>query len=97
LICASLSAFLDALTLVAIAIAVCFNFYAIYYRVESGSGNEKELEEFRGFLRNLIIHGTVGTIMGGATTLVGEPQRCTHARGDCDCRLLQFLRHLLPG
>jgi len=74
LICASLSAFLDALTLVAIAIAVCFNFYAIYYRVESGSGNEKELEEFRGFLRNLIIHGTVGTIMGGATTLVGEPQ-----------------------
>jgi len=73
-ICASLSAFLDALTLVAIAIAVCFNFYAIYHRVESASGNKEEMEEFRGFLRNLIIHGTVGTIMGGATTLVGEPQ-----------------------
>ncbi|MCL2305701.1 MAG: hypothetical protein FWC43_10185 [Planctomycetaceae bacterium] len=73
-ICASLSAFLDALTLVAIAIAVCFNFYAIYHRVESHSGNEEELEEFRGFLRNLIMHGTVGTIVGGAMTLVGEPQ-----------------------
>jgi NhaB family Na+:H+ antiporter len=72
-ICASLSAFLDALTLVAIAIAVCFNFYAIYYRVESHSGNEKDMEEFRGFLRNLIIHGTVGTIIGGTMTIVGEP------------------------
>jgi len=73
-ICAFLSAFLDALTLVAIAIAVCFNFYAIYYRVEGHSDNEEELEEFRGFLRNLIMHGTVGTIIGGAMTLVGEPQ-----------------------
>jgi len=74
LICASLSAFLDALTLVAIAIAVCFNFYAIYHRVESHRGNEEEMEEFRGFLRNLIMHGTVGTIIGGTMTLVGEPQ-----------------------
>jgi NhaB family Na+:H+ antiporter len=73
LICASLSAFLDALTLVAIAIAVCFNFYAIYYRVESHSGNKKEMDEFCGFLRNLIIHGTVGTIIGGTMTIVGEP------------------------
>ena len=74
LICASLSAFLDALTLVSIAIAVCFNFYAIYHRVEGHSDNEAEKEEFRGFLRNLIMHGTVGTIMGGAMTMVGEPQ-----------------------
>jgi len=74
LICASLSAFLDALTLVAVAIAVCFNFYAIYYRVASNSDNDEELEEFRGFLRNLIIHGTVGTIIGGTMTEVGEPQ-----------------------
>ena len=73
LICASLSAFLDALTLVAIAIAVCFNFYAIYHRVEGNRGNEKEMEEFRGCLRNFIIHGTVGTIIGGTMTIVGEP------------------------
>ena len=73
-ICAALSAFLDALTLVAIAIAVCFNFFAIYRRVETHSSNEAELEELRGFLRNLIIHGTVGTIIGGTMTEVGEPQ-----------------------
>ena len=74
LICASLSAFLDALTLVAIAIAVCFNFYAIYHRVAGHGGNEEEVEEFRGFLRNIITHGTVGTIIGGTMTMVGEPQ-----------------------
>ena len=74
LICASLSAFLDALTLVAIAIAVCFNFYAIYHRVENIKGDTEEFEEFRGFLRNLIIHGAVGTTIGGTMTIVGEPQ-----------------------
>ncbi len=74
LICASLSAFLDALTLVSIAIAVGFNFYAIYHRVEAHTNHDKEMDEFRGFLRNLIMHGTVGTIIGGAMTLVGEPQ-----------------------
>ncbi|MDR0454319.1 MAG: sodium/proton antiporter [Deferribacteraceae bacterium] len=74
-ICASLSAFLDALTLVAISIAVCFNFYAIYHRVLSNSKeNEEEFEEFRGFLRNIIMHGVVGTIIGGTMTIVGEPQ-----------------------
>lgn len=32
------------------------------------------LEEFRGFLRNLLMHGAVGTALGGVCTLVGEPQ-----------------------
>ena len=33
-----------------------------------------ELEQFRSFLRSLIMHGAVGTALGGVTTLVGEPQ-----------------------
>ena len=83
LISASLSAFLDALTLMAILIAVCFNFFAIYHRVADsmGMGEKKseesavqEFEEFRGFLRNLIMHGAIGTALGGTMTLVGEPQ-----------------------
>ena len=32
------------------------------------------LEEFRSFLRSLIMHGLVGTALGGVCTLVGEPQ-----------------------
>ena len=33
-----------------------------------------DLEQFRAFLRNLIMHGAVGTALGGVCTLVGEPQ-----------------------
>ncbi len=32
------------------------------------------LDDYRGFLRNLMMHGVVGTALGGAMTLVGEPQ-----------------------
>ena len=34
----------------------------------------ENLEQFRAFLRSLIMHGEVGTALGGVTTLVGEPQ-----------------------
>ena len=33
-----------------------------------------ELEEFKAFLRDLVMHGAVGTALGGVCTLVGEPQ-----------------------
>ena len=36
----------------------------------------ENLEQFRAFLRSLIMHGAVGTALGGVTTLVGEPQNC---------------------
>ncbi|MGL4746460.1 MAG: sodium/proton antiporter NhaB, partial [Shewanella sp.] len=36
--------------------------------------NEAELESFRGFLRNLLMHAGVGTALGGVCTMVGEPQ-----------------------
>ena len=77
------SSFLDALTLMAVLIGVCFNFFAIYHRVEGsraegrGEAGElaaKDMEEFRGFLRNLIMHGAIGTALGGTMTIVGEPQ-----------------------
>ena len=34
----------------------------------------EELEEFKAFLRDLVMHGAVGTALGGVCTLVGEPQ-----------------------
>ncbi|KAA0257671.1 sodium/proton antiporter NhaB [Deferribacter autotrophicus] len=87
---AFLSAFLDALTVTAVIITVAYGFYNIYHKVVSGKhfndahsvkGDDevkdeyrKELDEFRAFLRNLMMHGAVGTALGGATTLVGEPQ-----------------------
>jgi NhaB family Na+:H+ antiporter len=74
------AAFLDALTLLAVLIAVCFNFFAVYHRAAGAYADDpknqtnNELDEFRGFLRNLIMHSAVGTALGGTLTLVGEPQ-----------------------
>ena len=87
---AFLSAFLDALTVTAVIIAVAFGFYNVYHRYVSGKGStgdhdltndqavkdaeREDLVQFRGFLRNLMMHGAVGTALGGVCTLVGEPQ-----------------------
>jgi len=87
---AFLSAFLDALTVTAVIITVAAGFYGVYHKVASGkhfdhshdAGHDDEvielhradLAQFRGFLRNLMMHGAVGTALGGVTTLVGEPQ-----------------------
>lgn len=87
---AFLSAFLDALTVTAVLISVCVGFYAVYHKVASGKGfdldhnhnddnavqevNRDDLENFRAFLRSLLMHGAVGTALGGVCTLVGEPQ-----------------------
>jgi NhaB family Na+:H+ antiporter len=87
---AFLSAFLDALTVTAVIITVASGLYAVYHRVTSGKGfdedhdhaddtgigseTREDLENFRAFLRNLMMHGAVGTALGGVCTLVGEPQ-----------------------
>jgi NhaB family Na+:H+ antiporter len=87
---AVLSAFLDALTVTAVIITVAAGLYAVYHKVTSGKGFDEDhdhaddtgignetradLEDFRAFLRNLMMHGAVGTALGGVCTLVGEPQ-----------------------
>ncbi len=85
---AVLSAFLDALTVTAVLISVAVGFYGVYHKIQSMDSadfndddvpDRKELsgetlERFRSFLRSLIMHGVVGTALGGVCTLVGEPQ-----------------------
>ena len=89
-VAAVLSAFLDALTVTAVVITVAVGFYAIFHKVASGkhfhhehdhSSDESveelhrsDLEQFRSFLRSLMMHAAVGTALGGVCTLVGEPQ-----------------------
>jgi NhaB family Na+:H+ antiporter len=36
--------------------------------------SRSDLENFRGYLRNLLMHAGVGTALGGVCTIVGEPQ-----------------------
>ncbi len=82
LVAAVLSAFLDALTVTAVLISVGVGFFTVYHKVASGTDfddavkadNEENLEQFRAFLRSLLMHGAVGTALGGVCTLVGEPQ-----------------------
>jgi Na+:H+ antiporter, NhaB family len=108
----ALSAFLDALTGIAIIITVAMGFYEVYHKVASGkhlgradldapAGGQvlappedldparvflratqvewdlaqlEDLEQFRAFLRSLVMHGAIATALGGVMTLVGEPQ-----------------------
>ncbi|NBU52592.1 MAG: sodium/proton antiporter, partial [Chitinophagia bacterium] len=71
----------------AVLISVAVGFYGVYHKIHSSSSDyddsgvldRKELsgetlEEFRSFLRSLVMHGVVGTALGGVCTLVGEPQ-----------------------
>ncbi|MFT5878307.1 MAG: NhaB family Na+:H+ antiporter [Salibacteraceae bacterium] len=84
---AILSAFLDALTVMAVLISISVGFYGVYHTIHSGlkdlnkndildteelSGDT--LIQFKSFLRSLIMHGAVGTALGGVCTIVGEPQ-----------------------
>lgn len=84
-----LSAFLDALTILAVLVAIATGFYSVYEKVVSRVGyhddpdpndghidelHRDDLDKFRAFLRGLLMHGAVGTAIGGVCTLVGEPE-----------------------
>ena len=108
---AVLSAFLDALTVTAVVIAIAEGFYSIYHKVASGKdfhsehdhrtddgvavGSRADLEQFRAFLRSLMMHAAVGTALGGVTTLVGEPQNIIiGARAGWD--FIEFFLRMAP-
>jgi NhaB family Na+:H+ antiporter len=40
----------------------------------------EDLESFKAFLRDLVMHGAVGTALGGVCTIVGEPQNLLIAK-----------------
>ncbi|PCH60906.1 MAG: sodium/proton antiporter [SAR86 cluster bacterium] len=89
---AVLSAFLDALTILAVLIAIATSFYDVYEKVVSKVGyhdspealddsdghidelHREDLDGFRAFLRGLLMHGAIGTAIGGVATIVGEPE-----------------------
>jgi NhaB family Na+:H+ antiporter len=109
---AVLSAFLDALTVLAVMITVTGGFYGVYHRVASGkqahheSHDEStddevqdswrnELDDFRAFLRNLMMHGAIGTTIGGVCTLVGEPQNLLIGQ-EAGWQFVQFAVEMSP-
>jgi NhaB family Na+:H+ antiporter len=109
---AFLSAFLDALTVTAVVIAVAAGFYAVYHKAASGKhyyhpdhdvtkddevreSHRQDLEQFRAFLRSLVMHAAVGTALGGVMTLVGEPQNLLIGN-TAEWDFVEFFVHMLP-
>jgi len=108
---AFLSAFLDALTVTAVVIAVAEGFYSIYHKVASGKHydtshdqsddgqveeyHRSDLLQFRAFLRSLMMHAAVGTALGGVMTLVGEPQNLLIAK-EAGWEFGEFFFRMLP-
>ena len=108
---ALLSAFLDALTVVAVVISVATGFYSIYHNVVSNRSdgnadvgddstlvsddNKQTLEQFRAFLRSLLMHAGVGTALGGVMTMVGEPQNLIIAKS-ADWGFVDFFLRMAP-
>lgn len=108
---AFLSAFLDALTVAAVVMAVAVGFYSIYHKAASGKHyhsehdhatdqeimdhHQENLLQFRGFLRNVLMHAAVGTALGGVCTIVGEPQNLVI--GDqADWEFMEFFFRMSP-
>jgi len=108
---AFLSAFLDALTVTAVIISVAVGFYSVYHKVASGKQfkddhehahdstigdiHRDDLETFRAFLRSLLMHGAVGTALGGVCTTVGEPQNLLIA-GKMGWEFIEFFQRMSP-
>lgn len=109
---AFLSAFLDALTVIAVVISVAVGFYSIYHRVASGKDfqanhdhtsdesvrdelSRDDLENYRAFLRSLLMHAGVGTALGGVMTMVGEPQNLIIAE-KAGWQFGEFIIRMLP-
>ena len=111
LVAAVLSAFLDALTVTAVIITIGVGFYSIYHKVASGRKftdshdhlddnqvkglNRDDLENFRAFLRSLMMHAAVGTALGGVCTLVGEPQNIIIA-SQASWEFVEFFLRMAP-
>jgi Na+:H+ antiporter, NhaB family len=108
---AALSAFLDALTVLAVLITIGIGFYQVFHRFASGKHYEAEhdpghdegvqelhrsdLDAFRSFLRGLMMHAAVGTALGGVMTQVGEPQNLLIAK-QADWTFVDFFLHVAP-
>lgn len=57
--------------------------------------HRNDLDEFRAFLRSLLMHAAVGTALGGVCTTVGEPQNLLIA-GKLDWEFIEFFLRMAP-
>ncbi len=93
---AFLSAFLDALTVTAVLISVTLGFYKIFESsFKENKISELEFDQGKAFLRDIIMHGVVGTALGGVCTIVGEPQNLLIAQ-KAGWEFMEFFWRMAP-
>jgi NhaB family Na+:H+ antiporter len=110
IVVAVFSAFLDALTILAVLVAVTIGFYEVYHRVVSTRGylddpemtdehvhehHRADLEQFRAVLRSMLMHGAIGSAIGGVCTLVGEPENIVIGT-EAGWSFMEFFLHVAP-
>lgn len=57
--------------------------------------HREDLEVFRAFLRSLLMHGAIGTALGGVATMVGEPQNLLIAK-EVGWDFVDFFQRMAP-
>jgi len=93
---AFLSAFLDALTVTAVLITVTVGFYHVFDKsYKNNEITEDEFQEGKDFLADIIMHGAVGTALGGVCTIVGEPQNLLIA-DKANWEFMEFFIRMAP-
>lgn len=108
---AAMSAMLDALTVIAVVITVLGGLYKVFdhfvsvkvasreqndaHENELLQGHHDDLEQFRSFLRGIVMHAAVGTMLGGILTLVGEPQNLLIGEL-MGWSFVEFFEHMAP-
>ena len=93
---AFLSAFLDALTVTAVLITVTVGFYHVFDKsYKNNEITKDEFQEGKDFLADIIMHGAVGTALGGVCTIVGEPQNLLIA-DKANWEFMEFFMRMAP-
>ncbi|MGH8161525.1 MAG: SLC13 family permease [Gammaproteobacteria bacterium] len=89
-----LSAFLDALTVMAVVITVALGLYrSLEERLEALEPAVRA--DFRRWLAGLVMQAAIGTALGGVMTLVGEPQNLLIAKSG-GWHFVGFFVHMAP-
>ncbi|MGH8128028.1 MAG: SLC13 family permease [Gammaproteobacteria bacterium] len=94
IVAAVLSAFLDALTVMAVVITVALGLYRSLHEYLSEL-DEAEQARFRSWLGGLVMQAAIGTALGGVMTLVGEPQNLIIAKAG-GWHFVGFFLHMAP-
>ncbi len=97
-----LSAFLNAITMIAIMIATCTGLYKMYenYLIRSDHGLSpsdvsSHKNDAKSCIRDIIMHSAIGTALGGSLTIVGEPQNLMIGNST-NWQFSQFFNKMFP-